>query len=157
MDKSPSPEEQNLTKATGKELVQTKWGAVKGTVTGLNLEDEKFRVNVPHSFKLHCEDLGEGTPDVACKPPAGAEISMSPAPGDNSHWVNILPKKAGKHELSNLMASTSWGVLSMFISPRVQMPQSVFWKTALLNARKCPLVHKTSFSVFQTKVLAKGN
>ena len=100
MDKSPSPEEQNLTKAAGKESVQAKWGAVKGTVTGLNLEDEKFRVNVPHSFKLHCEDLGEGTPDVACKPPAGAEISMSPAPGDNSHWVNILPKKAGKHELT---------------------------------------------------------
>ena len=100
MEKSPSPEEQNASKATGKGLLQTKWGALKGTVTGLNLEDEKFRVGVPHSFKLHCEDLGDGAPDIACKPPAGAEISLSPAPGDNSYWVEILPKKAGKYELT---------------------------------------------------------
>ena len=56
VEKSPSPEEKNTSKATGKGWLQTKWGA-KETVTGLNLEDEKFRVGVPHSFKLHCEDL----------------------------------------------------------------------------------------------------
>ena len=69
-------------------------------VAGLNLENEKFRVGLPYSFKLHCEDLGKEAPEIACKPPSGAEINLSPAPGENSHWVEIVPKKAGKHELS---------------------------------------------------------
>ena len=101
-DNSVPSERHTFPKMAGKELLplRNKWGALKGAVTGLNLEDEKFRVGVPHSFKLHCEDLGEGRPDIACKPPAGAEISMSPAPGDNSYLVEILPKKAGKYELT---------------------------------------------------------
>ena len=101
-NKSVPSERHTFPKMTGKELLplRNKWGALKGAVTGLNLANEKFRIGVPHLFKLHCEDLGEGTPDIACKPPAGAEISMSPAPGDNSHLVEILPKKAGKHELT---------------------------------------------------------
>ena len=94
-------ERHTFPKMAGKLLpLRNKWGTSKGAVTGLNLEDEKFRVGVPHLFKLHCEDLGEGTPDFACKPLAGAEISMSPAPGDNSYWVEILPKKTGKYELT---------------------------------------------------------
>ena len=77
-----------------------KWGNIRGAVTGLNLENEKFRVGLPHSFKLHCEDLGKEAPEITCKPPSGAEINLSPAPGENSHWVEIAPKKAGKYELS---------------------------------------------------------
>ena len=95
-------ERHTFPKMAGKKLLplQSKWGALKGAVTGLNFKDEKFRVGVPHSFKLHCEDLGQGMPDIACKPPDGAKISMSPAPGDNSYLVEILPKKAGKYELT---------------------------------------------------------
>ena len=77
-----------------------KWGNIRGAVTGLNLQNEKFRVGLPHSFKLHCEDLGKEAPEITCKPPSGAEINLSPAPGENSHWVEIAPKEAGEYELS---------------------------------------------------------
>ena len=108
-DGSSSPDEQASPSLShrGSSVDQTptgkghfKWGKVRGTVAGLNLQNEKFRVGFPHSFKLHCEDLGKEAPEITCKPPSGAEINLSPAPGENSHWVEIVPKKAGKYELS---------------------------------------------------------
>ena len=104
-----SPEEQaspsvsrkgSSTDSTPQGKTHFKWGKVKGAITGLNLEKEKFRVGLPYSFKLHCEDLGDGAPEITCKPPSGAEINLTPAPGENSHRVEIVPKKAGKCELS---------------------------------------------------------
>ena len=83
-----SPEEQaspsvsqkgSSTDTTPKGKPHFKWRKVKGAITGLNLEKEKFRVGMPYSFKLHCEDLGDGAPEITCKPLSGAEINLIPA------------------------------------------------------------------------------
>ena len=79
-----------------------KWGQVKEAVAGLSFEKEKFRVGKLYSFNLHCEELGMESPEFTCDPPTGAEINLSPIPGKNSHRVEIVPTKAGKHELSVL-------------------------------------------------------
>ncbi len=69
-------------------------------IAGLSLMDVKFRIGVPHQFKLHCEDLGDVPPDISCKPHDAAEIVITPAPGENTYWCEIIPLKAGKPTLS---------------------------------------------------------
>ena len=70
-------------------------------ISGLNLENEKFRVNIPHRLKLHCEDLGEGSLDVACKPSNAAVIEIIKIEEtENSSWIRIVPKKTGKHSIT---------------------------------------------------------
>ena len=70
-------------------------------VMGLELDDEEFRVEVSRTFKLHCKDLGRGSPEVTCKPETGADISVTCVKGDkNSYLLEIEPKEAGKHELT---------------------------------------------------------
>ena len=71
----------------------------KKVITGLDLDLNNFRVNVPHRFKLHCEEVGDGTLNLAIKPPSAATIKVSDV-GDSSYQVEILPKEEGHHELS---------------------------------------------------------
>ena len=72
---------------------------VANRVYGLKLDSEKFIVGTPHKFKLHCEDLGEGKLEVTSKPQSAAEIDVLTAEGENSYWVEILPKKSGKNDI----------------------------------------------------------
>ena len=70
-------------------------------VVGLDLDDVVLRVGVSHSFKLHCEDLGKGIPEVACNPEAGADIECTPVEGEkNAHLIKIEPQKVGKHVIT---------------------------------------------------------
>ena len=71
----------------------------KANVSGFGLENERFLVGNTQKFKLHCEELGEGKLDVTCKPQSAAEIDVTTTTGENSYWVEITPKKAGKHEI----------------------------------------------------------
>ncbi len=71
----------------------------KGTISGFDLDNERFLVGATQKFKLHCEELGEGTLDVTCKPQNAAEIDVTTTTGKNSYWVEITPKKAGKHDI----------------------------------------------------------
>ena len=71
----------------------------KGTIAGFDLDNERFLVGTTQKFKLHCEELGEGKLDVTCKPHNAAEIDVTTTTGENSYWVDITPKKAGKHDI----------------------------------------------------------
>ena len=71
----------------------------KGTISGFDLDNERFLVGTTQKFKLHCEDLGEGKLDVTCKPQNAAEIDVTTTTGENSYWVDITPKRAGKHDI----------------------------------------------------------
>lgn len=69
-------------------------------IAGLHLEDENFRIDVPHRFKLHCGEVGEGILEINVKPPSAARISLMPlASGNNSYQCEILPKEVGNHEI----------------------------------------------------------
>ena len=71
----------------------------KGTISGFDLDNERFLVGTTQKFKLHCEELGEGKLDVTCKPHNAAETDVTTTTGDNSYWVEITPKKPGKHDI----------------------------------------------------------
>ena len=64
------------------------------------LEDKSFRVRVPHRFKLHSKELGNGPPEASCEPEDGATIEISPADTEHTYWCQIVPKKIGEHTLS---------------------------------------------------------
>ena len=68
-------------------------------ITGLNLEDENFRIKVPHRFKLHCEDIGEGILEITCSPPTAANIKVTPISGRQSYQCEILPLEVGNREI----------------------------------------------------------
>ena len=69
-------------------------------ITGLNLEDESFRLNVPHRFKLHCGEVGEGVLEITCKPPSAGKIKLTPLGTPNSYQCEILPIEVGNNEIS---------------------------------------------------------
>ena len=72
-------------------------------IAGLNLENESFRVDIPHRFKLHCGEVGEGVLELNCKPPAAAKIRLIPLPkAKNSYQCEILPQEIGNHEVQVL-------------------------------------------------------
>lgn len=69
-------------------------------IAGLNLEEENFRIDIPHRFKLHCGEVGEGVLELKCKPPSAAAVRLSPlASGKNSYQCEIIPKEVGNHEI----------------------------------------------------------
>ena len=69
-------------------------------IAGLNLENESFRIDIPHRFKLHCGEVGEGVLELSCKPPSAAKIRLIPLPkAKNSYQCEILPKEVGNHEV----------------------------------------------------------
>lgn len=69
-------------------------------IAGLSLENEDFRIDVPHRFKLHCGEVGEGVLEISTKPPSAAAIRLAPLPGkNNSYQCEILPKEVGNHEV----------------------------------------------------------
>ena len=80
--------------------VQNREKEEDGVITGLNLENEKFRVGVPYMLKLHCEELGDGAPEISCSPPEAAKTKLARAPGPNSYWCEILPVKVGHNTIS---------------------------------------------------------
>ena len=67
-------------------------------VTGLNLEDNRFRLGVPFHFTLHCGELGKGNLKVACQPSKGAKIKVKPE-GSHSYACTITPLQLGSHEI----------------------------------------------------------
>ena len=71
----------------------------KGGIFGFGLDNERFLVGNTQKFKLHCEELGEGNLEVTSKPQSAAEIDITTTTGENSYWVEITPKKAGKHDI----------------------------------------------------------
>ena len=69
-------------------------------IAGLNLQEEDFRIDVPHRFKLHCGDVGEGILEITTKPPSAAAVRLTPLPGgNNSYQCEIIPKEVGNHEV----------------------------------------------------------
>ena len=68
-------------------------------IFGLNLGEERFLVGTAHKFKIHCEDLGEGNLEVLSKPSSAADIDVNHMPDENSYWVEIMPRKPGKHDI----------------------------------------------------------
>ena len=80
--------------------VQNQQKQVDGTATGLNLENEKFHVGVPYMLKVHCKELGDGSPQITCNPSEAAKIKLARAPSPNSYWCEILPVKVGHNAIS---------------------------------------------------------
>ena len=69
-------------------------------IAGLNLENENFRIDVPHRFKLHCGEVGDGILEIICKPASAADIRLSPLEtGKNSYQCTIIPKEVGNREI----------------------------------------------------------
>ena len=69
-------------------------------IAGLNLQDEDFRVDVPHRFKLHCGDVGQGILEIITKPPSAAAVRLTPIPpSNNSYQCEIIPKEVGNHQV----------------------------------------------------------
>ena len=69
-------------------------------ITGLNLEDESFRIGVAHRFKLHCDEVGEGLLELFCRPQSSAKIRLIPITTANSYQCEIVPQEIGNHEVS---------------------------------------------------------
>ena len=84
---------------TGSPFVLTFKSNSNTVVAGLNLENENFRVGVPHRFKLHCDSIGQGMLEVQCKPIEGSNIRVIPIQGKNSYNCEIVPLITGPHEL----------------------------------------------------------
>jgi filamin len=70
----------------------------KKVITGLNLDAENFRVGIPHRFKLHCDEVGDGELEVNIKPASAAQVKVSNL-GSFTYQVEILPFEQGHHEL----------------------------------------------------------
>ena len=69
-------------------------------IAGLNLENESFRIDVPHRFKLHCGEVGEGILEINTKPASAAVVRLAPITGkNNSYQCEIIPKEVGNHEV----------------------------------------------------------
>ena len=68
-------------------------------ITGLDLESESFRIDVPHRFKLHCDEVGDGILQITCTPSTAAQIKLTPVPGGNSYQCEIVPKEVGNHQV----------------------------------------------------------
>ena len=68
-------------------------------ITGLNLENESFRIDVPHRFKLHCDEVGDGVLEILCKPPTAAAVRLVPVTNSATYQCEILPKEVGNHEI----------------------------------------------------------
>ena len=71
-------------------------------ITGLNLENEHFRIDVPHRFKLHCEEVGDGVLEILCKPHSAASVRLIPVANSASYQCEILPKEVGNHKIQVL-------------------------------------------------------
>ncbi len=68
-------------------------------ITGLDLENENFRIDVPHRFKLHCDEVGEGILQITLTPSTAALVRLTPVPGGNSYQCEIIPKEVGNHQI----------------------------------------------------------
>ncbi len=68
-------------------------------ITGLDLENENFRIDVPHRFKLHCDEVGEGILQITVTPSTAADVRLTPVPGGNSYQCEIIPKEVGNHQV----------------------------------------------------------
>ncbi len=68
-------------------------------ITGLDLENENFRIDVPHRFKLHCDEVGEGVLQITVTPSTAADVRLTPIPGGNSYQCEIIPKEVGNHQV----------------------------------------------------------
>ena len=69
-------------------------------ITGLNLENQSFHIGIPHRFKLHCDEIGEGILEVTCRPPTAASVRLTPLSTHSSYQCEITPKETGNHEIS---------------------------------------------------------
>ena len=69
-------------------------------ITGLDLENENFRIGVPHRFKLHCDEIGEGILEILCKPPSAADIKLIPILDSKSYQCEIVPLEIGNREIT---------------------------------------------------------
>ena len=74
--------------------------AKEKVIGGLNLENQCFRIDVPHRFKLNTESIGGGALNISCKPPSAAVINTSsPSEGSHSYHYTLVPKEIGNQEL----------------------------------------------------------
>ena len=69
-------------------------------ITGLDLENETYYVDMPHHFRLFCSAiLGEGKPTIECKPASAAKINVSRVKNSQSYQCEIIPLEVGNHEV----------------------------------------------------------
>ena len=66
---------------------------------GLNLQQERFRIGVPHRFKLDCSEAGDDKLHVTCTPVSAASISLSPTSTANAYICEIVPQEEGYHQI----------------------------------------------------------
>ena len=69
------------------------------TIAGLNLQQKKFYIGVPHNFKVDCGDQ-KGFLDVTCHPANAAKIYTTPKAGSNLYECDIIPQLSGHHEIA---------------------------------------------------------
>ena len=70
--------------------------------SGLNLEQERFRIGIPNRFRLNCSDLGEGELKISSHPASAADVIVKHSTGEGGelfYQCQIIPKKVGHHEI----------------------------------------------------------
>ena len=67
-------------------------------VIWFDLHDIVLQVGVSHSFKLHCEELRKGIPEVTCNPEVGADITCTPVEGLSQSRVKHAEAKQDERE-----------------------------------------------------------
>ena len=70
--------------------------------SGLNLEQERFRIGIPNRFRLNCSDLGEGELKISSHPASAADVIVKHSTcegGELFYQCQIIPKKVGHHEI----------------------------------------------------------
>ena len=67
-------------------------------ITGLNLENESFKIGMPQNFKVHCDEVSGGVLEIHCKPSSAAAIQIIPI-GSATYQCEILPKEVGNVEI----------------------------------------------------------
>ena len=120
-DSSPSIEKCEVTpSAPSKYRTDIFWGgkAIKGNPFylnfkspqrrigggGLHLEQESFRVGVPHRFRLNCPpSLGQGELRISCNPPSAADTTIKQIQVNDKNEIHyqcqIIPRQVDRHEL----------------------------------------------------------
>ena len=72
-------------------------------INGLDLDSVPFKIDIPHTFHLHCPQDQKRELKITCTPTTAANISWIPSEHDeNSYLCEILPKEVGNHSIAIL-------------------------------------------------------
>ncbi len=70
-------------------------------INQLNLNDERFVIDVPHKFNVHCPPEKTADLTMMCTPTTAAHISCTPLDNNPTSFLcEIIPREVGNHEIA---------------------------------------------------------